>query len=119
MLAELGLRFLLGGAIVSLFAIVAEMFEPKTFAGIFGAAPSVAIATLALAFAKHGAAYGATEGRSMVIGAFALLAYSAACVGLTERKRVPVSLAAVTAWTVWFAIAFGSWRAFVALGVLS
>jgi hypothetical protein len=113
MLGELALRFLLGGAIVSLFAIVAEMFEPKTFAGIFGAAPSVALATLALAFAKHGAAYASTEGRSMVLGAVALLAYSAACVGLTKSKRVAVWLGAIAAWSVWFAIAF------VALGLLS
>src|SRR5437763_12534207 len=68
MLSELAVRFLLGGAVVSAFSVVAEMWEPKTFAGIFGAAPSVALASLALAFHKHGGAYVAIEGRSMVIG---------------------------------------------------
>src|ERR1044071_8522294 len=89
MLGELGLRFLLGGAIVSLFAGVAEVFQPKRFAGIFGAAPSVALATLALTFPKHGGWYVATEGRSLAIGAFALFAYSSACVEMTSSSRVP------------------------------
>jgi hypothetical protein len=34
------IRFVLGGLIVSAFAVVSEMFKPKTFAGLFGAAPS-------------------------------------------------------------------------------
>ena len=43
--------------------------KPKSFAGLFGAAPSVALATLALAVHKHGPAYGSIEGRSMILGA--------------------------------------------------
>lgn len=45
---ELLLRFLIGGSVVSLFAIAGDVFRPKSFAGLFGAAPSVALATLAL-----------------------------------------------------------------------
>jgi len=105
MLAEIGLRFLLGGLIVSLFAAVGEMFEPKTFAGLFGAAPSVALATLALAFANHGAAYVTLEARSMMLGAFALFVYSSVCVVLACTKRIPVWMGAAAAWVVWFAVA--------------
>jgi len=119
MLGELGLRFLLGGAIVSLFAGVAEGFQPKRFAGIFGAAPSVALATLALAFLKHGGSYVATEGRSLAIGAFALFAYSSACVEMTSRSRVPVWLGAAIAWAVWLTVAFGLGWLGSASGVLS
>jgi Protein of unknown function (DUF3147) len=119
MLGELGLRFLLGGAIVSLFAGVAAAFQPKRFAGIFAAAPSVALVTLALAYLEHGGWYVATEGRSLSAGAVALFAYSSACVELTRRSRVPVGLGAALAWTVWLAVAFGLGWLGVASGVLS
>src|SRR5882757_8700093 len=104
MLGELGLRFLLGGAVVSLFAGAAEVVQPKTFAGIFGAAPSVALVTLTLAFLEHGGSYVATEGRSLAVGAVALFAYSCACVAMTSRSRVPVGLGAALAWSVWLAV---------------
>jgi hypothetical protein len=37
-----------GGVVVSLFAILGDTLKPKSFAGLFGAAPSVALATLGL-----------------------------------------------------------------------
>jgi hypothetical protein len=37
---ELVERFLLGGLIVSVFAVVGDMLRPRGFAGLFGAAPS-------------------------------------------------------------------------------
>ena len=43
---ELFIRFLIGGAVVSSFALLGEVFRPKTFAGLFGAAPSIALASL-------------------------------------------------------------------------
>ena len=42
------LRFFIGGAVVSAFALLGDLFKPKSFAGLFGAAPSVALATLGL-----------------------------------------------------------------------
>lgn len=68
-LRESIIRFLVGGAVVSVFAILGDLLRPKSFAGLFGAAPSVALATLALTIAKHGGGYAATEGRSMILGA--------------------------------------------------
>jgi hypothetical protein len=35
-------RFIVGGVIVSLFAGLGGILKPKSFAGLFGAAPSVA-----------------------------------------------------------------------------
>ena len=52
-------RFFIGGAVVSFFAVLAEMFRPKSFAGLFGAAPSIALATLGLTISSHGANYAA------------------------------------------------------------
>lgn len=65
MAGDLLLRFLIGGLVISAFALVGHVVRPKTFAGLFGAAPSVALATLALAFRDQAVAYVATEGRSM------------------------------------------------------
>ena len=65
---ELAVRFVIGGLIVSAFALLGEIVRPKLFAGIFGAAPSVALATLGLTFAGHGGSYVGVEGRSMMAG---------------------------------------------------
>jgi hypothetical protein len=43
---EYGLRFLVGGIAVSAFAALGDSLRPKSFAGLFGAAPSIALATL-------------------------------------------------------------------------
>lgn len=51
---ELALRLFIGGAVVSAFAVLGDMLKPKSFAGLFGAAPSVALASIALAAAQHG-----------------------------------------------------------------
>jgi hypothetical protein len=60
---ELLLRFLIGGSAVSLFAIAGGVLRPKSFAGLFGAAPSVALATLALTVWERSAAFAAIETR--------------------------------------------------------
>ena len=44
-MTEFLIRFLIGGAIVSAFAMIGDVLRPKSFAGLFGAAPSVALAT--------------------------------------------------------------------------
>ena len=54
MLSELAIRFVLGGLFVSAFAVIGDMLHPKSFAGIFGAAPSVALASLGLTFLTQG-----------------------------------------------------------------
>lgn len=63
---QLLFRFIVGGVVVSLFAVIGDVFKPKSLAGIFGAAPSVAIATLGLTIISNGKAYAAFEARSMI-----------------------------------------------------
>ena len=46
-------RFLIGGIVVSLFATLGDVLRPKSFAGLFGAAPSIALATIGLTIAKN------------------------------------------------------------------
>jgi hypothetical protein len=107
-LGELIARFVLGGVIVSAFATVGTIFKPKTFAGLFGAAPSVAIATLSMAFYQHGGAAAALQARAMLAGTLAMLVYCAACIELAKRPRVPVWLAAGLCWITWLAVAFAA-----------
>ena len=66
------MRFLIGGTVVSLFALIGDLLRPKSFAGLFGAAPSVALATLAFAVHSNGTSYAAVEGRSMIAGSVAM-----------------------------------------------
>ena len=39
------LRFVVGGVVVSAFSMLGDILRPKSFAGLFAAAPSVALAT--------------------------------------------------------------------------
>jgi len=112
-MSELALRFLAGGVIVSLFAVCGEVLKPKTFAGISGSAPSVALATLGLTFATHDRSYVAAECRAMIVGSVALIAYCATCVVLLRaRRRSSVWRIAAMTWSVWFVTSFVLWAAF-------
>jgi hypothetical protein len=113
LLHEAIVRFLIGGIIVSAFAIMGSLFKPKTFAGLFGAAPSVALATLTYTVTKNGSSYAATEGRSMIAGAMAFFLYSSCVVYLLVRCRVPVLTAMLSSVAIWFCAAFGLWFAFL------
>ncbi|HEY0794997.1 MAG TPA: hypothetical protein VGD64_04380 [Acidisarcina sp.] len=73
---EVLFRFLIGGLVISSFALLGDMLRPKSFAGLFGAAPSVALATFGLTIAHQGKLYAATEARSMVLGAAAFCIYA-------------------------------------------
>jgi len=101
------LRFLAGGLIVSAFAILGDVLRPKSFAGLFGAAPSVALATLTLGIINQGVSYVAAEGRSMVLGAIAFLLYGFVVCQLLMRFRISALAATGSALALWFAAAFG------------
>jgi hypothetical protein len=53
-MTEYVVRFLVGGVAVSAFAMLGDVLRPKSFAGLFGAAPSVAFATLGIDVYRHG-----------------------------------------------------------------
>ena len=106
---EIFLRFLIGGAVVSAFALLGDLFKPKSFAGLFGAAPSVALATLGLTVSTEGARYVATEAHSMIIGAVAFFACASWVSWLMMRykgKALPVTASSIL---VWLGVASGLW----------
>ena len=104
---EYGLRFLAGGIAVSAFVVLGDILRPKSFAGLFGAAPSIALATLLITLSQKGAPFAAVEGRSMIVGAFALAAYSWTVCVLLKTFLLSSWTAATAALIVWFAVALG------------
>jgi Protein of unknown function (DUF3147) len=98
-------RFVAGGLAVLLFSAAGECFEPETFGGLFGAAPSVAIATLSIAFAQAGGRGAAGDARWMLLGCVALFAYTTACIAVCRRRAIPVPIGAFGAWVVWLVAA--------------
>ena len=108
-MGELLARFLIGGVIVSFFAVISEMLRPKSFAGLFGAAPSVALATLGITIAGHGKNYAATEALFMIFGATAFCCYALASSWMLRRWRPPAMLATTVLLPIWFTVSLGLW----------
>ena len=100
-------RFVIGGVVVSAFAMLGDVLRPKIFAGLFGAAPSVGLATLGLTLARHGADYVSIQAQSMAFGAIALLFYCVAVCQLLMRYRWRAAGATVVCLILWLGVAFG------------
>lgn len=108
-MTDLLLRFLIGGLVVSAFAVLGDMLKPESLGGIFAAAPTIALATVVLTMHKHGAGYVAAEGRSMAAGAMAFFVYASAVGFVMMRRRPKAILAATALMPAWFAVAAGLW----------
>jgi len=98
-------RFIIGGAIVSAFAIIGDILKPKSFAGLFGAAPSVALATLAMTIVSDGPSYAAIEGRSMMAGAVAFFVYASLVSHVMMRYKLQAIVVTLCLIPVWFGVA--------------
>jgi hypothetical protein len=101
------IRFLIGGLVVSAFAALGEVFHPKSFAGLFGAAPLIALATLALTIGVSGKAYASVEARSMIFGSAGFCLYAALCSRVLMRHKLSALTTTVMLLPVWFATSFG------------
>jgi hypothetical protein len=106
-MTEYLLRFFLGGVVVSAFAMLGDVLWPKSFAGLFGAAPSVALATLGIAVYQHGAGYAALQSQSMMVGSIALGLYSVVVCHLLVRARLRAVPSTLLSLVVWLIAAFG------------
>lgn len=102
-------RFLIGGLVVSLFAVLGDMVKPESLGGVFAAAPTIALATLALTMHKHGAGYVAVEGRSMAGGAAAFFMDASSVSYVLMRFRTKAITTATWLLTVWFGTAAAIW----------
>jgi len=111
---ELMIRFLVGGVVVSFFAILGDALKPKSFAGLMSAAPSVALATISLTILKKGKSYAAIEAQSMLLGAAAFLFYACLISQVLMRRKWPVLVTTLASLAPWFGFALGFW--FLVLG---
>ncbi len=101
-----------GGGLVVAFALVSEALTPKRFAGLFGAAPAVALAGLAITLIDKGAHDAHEAAVGMIAGAAGMIVYAAAVIRLLRRMRA--SRAALSALAVWVGAA-----AIVAIPILA
>jgi hypothetical protein len=108
-IGQIACRFVIGGAVVTAFAVLGDVIRTKSFAGLFGAAPSVAIATLALTVYSQGGTYASVEARSMIGGAVAFFCYAwcVSCLLMHHRFRAYAVTGAML--TLWLGIALASW----------
>ena len=112
-MTDLLIRFLIGGVVVTLFAALGDILRPRSFAGLFGAAPSVALATLTLTLFTEGKHYAALEARSMIAGAFAFLGYTLACVYFMGKRHLRAAPTTVVLLVVWGILALVFWSLFL------
>ena len=104
---EIAIRFLIGGIFVSAFAILSDILDPRSFAGLFGAAPSIALATLLLTIEKQGWQYSADEARSMIGGAIAFCVYAWSVSRIVASSDWSAKRAALCLIPVWLGISLG------------
>ncbi len=104
---EILLRAVVGGMVVSCFSILGDLLKPKSFAGLFGAAPSVALASLYLAVKQHGTTYASLEGRWMIVGAFAFFIYASVVSRLLIRRKWAALPVTGVALLLWLGVALG------------
>lgn len=106
---EILIRFLIGGIAVSFFSVLGDIFKPKSFAGLFGAAPSVALATLGIAIVNEGRQFAAIEARSMIAGSIAFFVYTSAVSWILMRRAMSALWVTTTCLLLWAVVAFSGW----------
>jgi uncharacterized membrane protein (GlpM family) len=107
---DLLLRFVIGGLVVSIVSMLGDLFKPKSFAGLFAAAPTIALATMALTMHKHGAEHLAIDARSMVAGAAAFCVYACACSFVLMHSKLKALAATALLLPVWCVVAAALWE---------
>ena len=97
----LALRGLIGGSLVVVFALISEVVKPKAFAGLFAAAPSVAVGSLAVTVVAESAAKARQSSIGMTVGGVAMAACCVlAVVAIPRLKAFWGSVLAVAGWLI-------------------
>ena len=109
MIIPIALRSLAGGLAVVAFSLLGQAGHPKRFAGLFSAAPAVAIASLAMTVITKRAAGALPYAQGMLIGSAGMVAYCLVLLFLIARLHA--LLGSILAWLAWFAVAGGLYLA--------
>jgi len=105
-IATLAVKGCLGGLFVVIFAALSEPLQPKSFAGLFAASPSIALAALVVTGITKGTDADHEQSLAMVFGAIAMVCYCLTAVVAVERfGALRGSI-----------VAFGSWGGVAAAG---
>ena len=88
-----------GGLLVVVFALVGEVLKPKRFAGLFGAAPSVALANLAVISLVEGVGASRVSSIGMISGGAAMVL--CCLVGVPTVRRFGALAGSVLMWGAW------------------
>lgn len=99
----LAIKGLAGGTLVVAFALLSQGLEPKRFAGLFSAAPAVALAGLAVGLLDKGAHDAHQAATGMIAGGAAMAVYAAGVIPFLRRRRA--SVASIGALGVWLVVA--------------
>jgi len=92
-----------GGCLVVAFSMLSDRLKPKTLAGLFSGAPSVALASLALTAVAMGSGKTDVAATSMIAGAVGMVAFCAVAIALEQKVGAITSSA--LAWVSWAAAA--------------
>lgn len=93
------IRAVAGGMLVLAFALISEAVKPKRFAGLFSAAPAVAIAGLVVTLTTSTGSDARDGSLGMLAGAAGMLVYAAAVVALLRgRDSRAASAIGLAAW---------------------
>ncbi len=101
------IKALLGGTLVAAFSVVGHILRPKWFAGLFGAAPSVAIASLAVTVLDKGHHDASRAGYTMALGAAGFVVFSICVRPLLARCHAVVATS--ISLSAWVLVAVGSY----------
>lgn len=105
--ALLAAKGVMGGTLVCVFAVLGHVLRPKWFAGLFGAAPSVAIASLTLTVIDKGNHAASVAGAGMCFGAAGFVVFGACVRPLLGRYHAVVATS--VSCLAWILVAVGSY----------
>ncbi len=101
----IGVKTIVGAIAVVAFSVVGEAAKPKRFAGLFAAAPSIAIASLAITALAKGGKGAVPYAQGMLMGSAGMIAYCLVSLYLIERLHALAG--SVLSWLAWFIVAGG------------
>lgn len=101
------LKAVAGGGLVVLFALIGESLQPKWFAGLFSAAPSIAIASLTITVIDKGDIQASQAALGMMFGAAGFVAFALLVRPLLNRMHAIA--ASAVASLVWAVVAIGGY----------
>jgi hypothetical protein len=110
-IVAIALKALAGGSLVVTFAAISDVLRPKAFAGLFAAAPSVALASLVITVLSAGPSTAAISSKGMIAGAVGMIAYCVAASFLVKwLGAIPGS---IMAWAAWIAASLTAFWLFI------